>query len=122
VSHIEVLLRTLLANFIVQILPILLIIVGVVLVVRAQKAGPGSSIRKYMGISLISLPVGIVLYIIAGIAAAAVRGDGHFYSVPFGGYSVSNNATDLLSIMIWVAFVFVVMAGILQSGTFGERI
>jgi len=104
----------LLANFIVLVLPILLIIAGILLVIKARKAGPGSSIRRYLGISLVSLPVGIVVYIIAGIAAAALRGGGHFYSVPFGGYSVSNNAADLISVLIWVALVFVVLAGKLR--------
>ncbi len=113
-SNVEVILRILLANFIVLVLPILLIIAGILLVIKARKAGPGSSIRRYLGISLVSLPVGIVVYIIAGIAAAALRGDGHFYSVPFGGYSVSNNAADLISVLIWLALVFVVLAGKLR--------
>jgi hypothetical protein len=113
-SRLEIILRTLLANFIVQVLPVLLILAGIFLVIKARRAGPGSSIRRYLGISLVSLPVGIIVYIIAGIAAAAIRGDGHFYSVPFGGYSVTNNAADLASILIWVALVFVVLAGLLR--------
>jgi len=113
-SKLEIILRTLLANFIVQVLPFLLILAAIFLVIKARKAGPGSTIRRYLGISLVSLPAGIIVYIIAGIAAAALRGDGHFYSVPFGGYSVSNNAADLISVLIWVALVFVVLAGILR--------
>ncbi len=113
-SKLEIILRTLLANFIVQVLPFLLILAGIFLVIKARKAGPGSTIRRYLGISLVSLPAGIIVYTIAGIAAAALRGDGHFYSVPFGGYSVSNNAADLISVLIWVALVFVVLAGILR--------
>jgi uncharacterized membrane protein HdeD (DUF308 family) len=113
-SKLEIILRTLLANFIVQVLPILLIIGGILLVIKARKAGPRSSIRWYLGISLISLPAGIIVYIIAGIAAVTMRGDGHFYGVPFGGYSVSNNAADLASILIWVVLVFVVLAGVLR--------
>ena len=113
-SKLEIILRTLLANFIVQLLPLLLIAAGIFMVIKAPKAGPGSSIRRYLGISLVSVPVGIIVSIIAGIAAAAMRGDGHFYSVPFGGYSVSDNAGDLASILIWVALVFVVSAGVLR--------
>ncbi len=82
-SKLEIILRTLLANFIVDVLPLLLILAGILLVIKAQKSGPGSSIRRYLGISLVSLPVGIIAYIIAGIAAARIRGDGHFYGVPF---------------------------------------
>src|SRR5260370_30192188 len=113
-SKLEIILRTLLANFIVDVLPLLLILAGILLVIKAQKSGPGSSIRRYLGISLVSLPVGIIAYIIAGIAAARIRGDGHFYGVPFGGYSVSNNTADLISVLVWVALVFVGLAGALH--------
>ena len=111
-SKLEIILRTLLANFIVQVLPVLLILSGIFLVVKARKAGPGSSIRRYLGISLVSLPAGIIVYIIAGIAAAAMRGDGHFYSVPFGGYSASNNSAIFASLLIWIGLTFVVMAAV----------
>jgi hypothetical protein len=49
----------LLANFIVQILPILLIIAGVLLVLKARGVVPGASIHRCLGISLVSLPVGM---------------------------------------------------------------
>jgi hypothetical protein len=107
-------LRILLAYFVVLVLPIVLAIAGLLLVMKARKEGQGSSIRRYLGISLLSLPVGVIVYIVAGIMAATVRGDGHFYSVPFGGYSVSDNAGDLASILIWVALVFLVLAGVLR--------
>jgi hypothetical protein len=114
-SNLEIMLRILLAYFVVLVLPILLILAGIFLVIRARKSGSGSSIRRHLGISLISLPIGVLAYVIAGIAAARIRGDRHFYGVPFGGYSLSNNAADLMSMMIWVALVFVVLAGILRS-------
>ena len=113
-NKLDVILRILLANFIVEVLPFLLIIAGILFVIKARKAGPGSSTRRYLGISLVSLPLGIIVYIIAGIVAAAMRGDGHFYSVPFGGYSVSNNAADIISVLIWVGLIFVVLAGVLR--------
>ena len=113
-NKLDVILRILLANFIVEFLPLLLLVAGILLVVKARKAGSGSSVRRYVGISLLSLPLGIIVYIISGIVAAAMRGDGHFYSVPFGGYSVTNNAADLTSVLIWVALIFVVLAGVLR--------
>lgn len=114
-SNLEIMLRILLAYFVVLVLPILLILAGIFLVIRARKSGPGFSMRRYLGISLVALSVGVVAYTIAGIAAARIRGDGHFYSVPFGSYSVSSNVADLISVLIWVALVFVVLAGILRS-------
>ncbi len=113
-SNHEAILRTLLAIFIVQVLPILLIVGGILFLIKARQGGPGSSIRRYVGISLVSLPAGIIVYIIAGIVAAAMRGDGHFYSVPFGGYSASNNAAILTSLFIWIGLVFVTLAVVLR--------
>ena len=113
-SKLEIILRTLLANFIVQVLPLLLMVAGIFLLVKAHKAGPGSSFRRYLGTSLVSLPAGVFAYVIAGIVAAAMRGDGHFYSVPFGGYSVPNNAAIFASLLIWTGLVFVVMASMLR--------
>ncbi len=104
-------LRILLANFLVQILPILLIAAGIVLVVKSRREASG---RRYLGIFLVSFPVGIFVYIIAGIAAASMRGDGHFYSVPFGGYSVSDNLAIGVSIVIWVALVFLALTAVLR--------
>ena len=113
-SKLEIILRTLLANFIVEILPILLMVAGIFILIKTHKAGPGSSFRRYLGISLVSLPAGIIAYIIAGIAAAALRGDGHFYSVPFGGYSVSNNAAILASLLLWIGLIFIVLSAALS--------
>jgi len=102
-------LRILLANFIVQVLPLLMIVAAVVLVVRARKRGPASSFLHYFGISLAALPLGIIIYLFAGIAAARIRGEGHFYSVPFGGYTV-DNAPIGVSPLLWIAFVFAILA------------
>ncbi len=114
-SNLEIILRILLAYFVVLILPILLILAGIFLVIRARKSVHGSSIRRYLGISLISVPLGVLAYFIAGIAAARIRGDTHFYGVPFGDHGVSNSFSDFTSILIWVALVFVVLAAILRS-------
>lgn len=102
-------LRILLANFLVEILPLLVIIVGVVLVARSRRETPG---KRYLGFALISVPVGALAYVIAGIVAAAIRGDGHFYSVPLGGYRVNHNGGIAASVVTWMALVFVLLAGL----------
>ncbi len=104
-------LRILLANFVVQILPFVLIAAGIVLRVKSRRE---ATWQHYLGIFLVSFPVGIFVYIIAGIAAATIRGDGHFYSVPFGGYSVSDNLAIGVSIVIWMVMVFFILAGLLR--------
>ena len=104
-------LRILLATFITQILPFALIAAGIVLILKSRRE---STWRRYLGIVLVSFPAGIFVYIIAGIAAAAIRGDGHFYSVPFGGYSVSDNLAIGTSIVIWMALVFSSLAVLLR--------
>jgi hypothetical protein len=104
-------LRILLANFLVQVLPVLLIAAGIILALKSPREATG---RRYLGILLVSFPVGVFVYIVAGIAAAAIRGDGHFYSVPFGGYSVSDNFAIGASIVIWMILVFLILAGLLR--------
>lgn len=108
-SKLEIMLRALLANFLVQVLPLLMIVAAIILVLKARKGGPRSSLKHYLGISLAALPAGIIAYIIAGIAAAAIRGDGHFYSVPFGGYTIDNGPL-VTSVALWIALVFAVLA------------
>lgn len=112
-SKLETMLRILLANFIVQVLPLLMIAAAILLVLKARKGGPGSSLKHYLGISLAAIPAGIIAYIAAGIAAARLRREGHFYSVPFGGYTVDNGPIGA-SVVLWTAFVFVVLAVVLR--------
>lgn len=112
-SKLEIVLRTLLANFIVQVFPLLMIAVAILLVLKARKGGPGSLLKQYLGISLAALPAGIIVYIAAGIVAAAIRGDGHFYSIPFGGYTVDNGPIGA-SVVLWVALVFGGLALVLR--------
>ena len=106
-------LRILLANFIVQVLPILMIAGAILLVLKARKGGPGSSLKHYLGISLAAIPAGIIAYIAAGIAAAVARGEGHFYSVPFGGYTVDDGPIAV-SVVLWIALVFAGLAVVLR--------
>jgi hypothetical protein len=113
VSKLEIILRALLANFLVQVLPLLMIAAAIILVLKARKGGSRSSLKHYLGISLAALPAGIIAYIIAGIAAAAVRGEGHFYSVPFGGYTIDNGPL-VSSVALWIALVFAILAFVLR--------
>ena len=112
-SKLETMLRIVLANFIVQVLPLLMIAAAILLVLRARKGGPGGWVKHYLGISLAAIPAGIIAYIAAGIVAARVRGGGHFYSVPFGGYTVDNVPIGA-SVVLWVTFVFAVLALVLH--------
>jgi hypothetical protein len=108
-------LRTLLANFIVMALPLLLIAAGIILVLRSRRASGGAKATFYTGVLLLSLPLGVVVYFASGMIAAILRGEGHFYSVPFGGYSASNDAALLISAIVWIGLVFVGLATILRS-------
>lgn len=107
-------LRVLLANFIVEVLPLLMIAAAIILVLKAQNGDPGSRFKHYLGISLAAIPAGIILYMFAGIAAAVLRGGGHFYSIPFGGYTVSNNAAFVISIVFWIGLVFLALMLVLR--------
>lgn len=106
-------LRILLANFIVQVLPLLMIAGAILLVLKARKGGPGSSLKHYLGISLAAIPAGIIVYIASGIVAARFRGEGHFYSVPFGGYTVDNGPIGA-SVALWIALIFAGLALLLR--------
>lgn len=112
-SKFEIMLRALAANFIVQVLPLLMIAAAMLLVLKARKGGPRSSLKHYLGISLAAIPAGVIAYIVAGIVAAAIRGDGHFYSIPFGGYTVENWPIAV-SVVLWVGVVFMVLGLILR--------
>ena len=106
--------RALSANFVAMVLPLILVAAGVTLVIKSRGATNVSNAKFYTGIFLLSLPLGVIVYIVSGIIAAHVRGDGHFYSVPFGGYTVSNNAALITSTVIWIAVVFFCLAAILR--------
>jgi len=107
-------LRVLLANFIVQVLPLLMIVAAVILILKARKGGPGSGFKHYMGLSLAAIPGGIIAYIFSGIVVAAIRKAGHFYSVPFGGYTIDNGPL-VVSAVLWIALIFAMLAFLLRS-------
>lgn len=107
-------LRVLLANFIVHVLPLLMIVAAIILILKARKGGPGSGFKLYMGLSLAAIPGGIIACIFSGIAAAAIRKEGHFYSVPFGGYTIDNEPL-VVSAVLWIALIFTMLAFLLRS-------
>ena len=100
--------RILVANFLFWILPLLLITVGIVFV-RSRRQTLG---KHHLGLVLISLPAGIFAYILAGIVAAGIRGDGHFFSFPFGGYRINDNGAIVASAITWIALVFIALNGL----------
>ena len=80
-------LKTVLATLLMPGLPVALFVLGVALTFRARTTG-----THRFGLTLVSIPVGVALYAMVGVATAAARGAGHFYSVPFGGYRVDDAA------------------------------
>lgn len=97
-----------------MVLPFLLIAVGIFLMIKARTAASGVSAKFYAGTLLVSLPLGVIAYIASGIIAARIRNEGHFYSVPFGGYTASNDAALLASTVVWIALVCVCLAAIFR--------
>ena len=81
---------------------------GILLVAGTGRHSRWRVARNLAGLILIALPVGGVGYLFSGIWIARVRGVGHFFSVPFGGYAVSDSAL-LLSLGSWAGFVFVLL-------------
>jgi hypothetical protein len=107
-------LRTLLASFITIGLPLLLIAAGILLVVKSRSARGGANAKFYTGTLFLSVPLGLIAYIGSGMIAAALRGEGHFYSVPFGGYTASNDAALASSALRWIGMGFISLAAILR--------
>ena len=89
---------------------------AILLVLKARKGGHGSSLKHYLGISLAAFPAGIIAYIASGIVAARLRGEGHFNSVPFGGYGLDNGPIGV-SIVLWIGLIFVGLAVVLRPRT-----
>ena len=106
--------RILLANFITTGLPLLLIAAGILLVVKSRSARGGANAKFFIGALLLSVPLGLIAYIGSGMIAAALRGEGHFYSVPFGGYTASNDAALASSAVVWIGVVFICLVVILR--------
>ena len=82
---------------------------GIYLIASARTGSPWQVARNLSGALLISLPVGGLGYFFAGSWIARARGAGHFFSVPFGGYAVTDNAV-LSSLACWIGLVFALLA------------
>jgi len=61
--------------------------------------------RNVAGFFLVGVPVGGLAYLFSGIWIARARGVGHFFSMPFGGLMVTDNAI-FGSLVGWVGLVF----------------
>ena len=56
----------------------------------------------WMVITFGALPSALVFYFLLGISLARAMGQGRFFSVPFGGYSVSGNEVLVASVVFWL--------------------
>jgi len=74
---------------------------GIYLIWTAKPNSRWRVARHYAGVFFTALPIGGLAYFFAGIEIARWRGVGHFFSVPFGGYAVSDSAL-LASLAGWV--------------------
>ena len=68
--------------------------------------GPRASI--HLSRLFASFTLGAISYFIAGIAIARIIGVGRFYSVPLGGYAVSDTAL-IISLVAWIVFWFAIL-------------
>ncbi len=76
------------------------------------RMGTWAALGRVTGALIVSLPLGLLTYGVLGIAIARYRQEGHFYSVPFGGYAVSDSAfaTSLLAWMTpWFAAILLLV-------------
>ena len=91
-------------------LVLLLIAAGIWMVATARR-----NALRYLGIVFLAVPGGILVYVVSGIVAASLRGDGHFYSVPFGGYNIASSNTPIyVSVAVWISIVFFILAALLR--------
>jgi hypothetical protein len=79
---------------------------GIYLIAATREHSRWRAARTLIGAFLVALPVGGLGYFFSGIWVARARGIGHFFSVPFGGYAVTDDAI-FLSLMCWIGLVFV---------------
>jgi hypothetical protein len=81
---------------------------GIFLVASTGRDSRWQVVRNLAGFILIAVPVGGLGYLFSGIWIARARGVGHFFSVPFGGYAVSDSALTS-SLGCWVGLVFALL-------------
>ncbi|HXH49271.1 MAG TPA: hypothetical protein VNM47_07985 [Terriglobia bacterium] len=83
--------------------------VGIYLIASTGRGARWRVARSLIGILLVAVPLGGLAYLFSGIWMARARGVGHFFSIPFGGYAVTDTAL-LSSLAFWVGLVFVLLA------------
>jgi hypothetical protein len=81
---------------------------GILLIATTGRNARWRMVRNMAGFFLVALPVGGLAYLFSGIWIARARGVGHFFSVPFGGYTVTDNAV-FSSLTCWVGLVFALL-------------
>ena len=96
--------------------PIILILAlplagGILLLAITGRSARWRTARNMAGFFLVAVPVGGIAYLFAGIWIARARGMGHFFSVPFGGYAVTDSAL-LSSLACWVGLVFALLVAL----------
>lgn len=82
---------------------------GILLLAITGRSARWRTARNVAGFFLVAVPVGGLAYLFSGIWIARARGVGHFFSVPFGGYTVTDNAV-MVSLICWVGLVFTLLA------------
>jgi hypothetical protein len=80
----------------------------VVLLVAAITAIGIGFRQRWLAVSAPSVFFGGLSYFFVGMYTARIKGIGHFFSVPFGGYSVTDSAITL-SLICWVGIWAAVM-------------
>ena len=81
---------------------------GILLIATTGRKARWRIARNLAGFFLVAAPMGGLAYLFSGIWIARERGVGHFFSVPFGGYTVTDNAL-MLSLICWVGLVFALL-------------
>jgi hypothetical protein len=89
---------------------------GIYLIWSAKPHSRWRAARHFAGVFFVALPIGGLAYLFAGIEIARWRGVGHFFSVPFGGYAVSDSAL-LGSLASWVVLFSAMIKLVLRSKT-----
>jgi hypothetical protein len=82
--------------------------VGIYLIASSRHDARWRAAQNLTGFFLVAVPLGALAHLFSGIWIARARGVGHFFSVPIGGYTVSDSAM-FWSLACWVGLVFTLM-------------
>jgi len=81
------------------------VLLGIYLLVGRPARSRMAALWRFVGALLLAIPIAGILYLCLGIGIARARREGHFYSVPFGAYAVSDSAV-VLSLSVWTILCF----------------